>query len=223
MRLFDAMPPYLTYQAPLSLIIFHKMVFAIGIRQFHTTLVSAEKNGLQKLIPPRLKTIWNQMLVETKGAGNGPERFEMIRQKYKALTADEIQKYKNKLQEQFDAEKKLFMETLRSFTPTEIDSENRRRSKEAHSTGSRYYRLRHPDVPKKPSSAFILFYKELRNNPKLRQELGIPEAISTLVEETQNASKAWKELAEDKKKPFIDKSKALKEQYDKFMKEAGFR
>ncbi len=59
--------------------------------------------------------------------------------------------------------------------------------------------------PKKPMTPFFMFKEE---EAKKGNKMG-----------GKDAGKAWKELPEDKKQPYIDRHKKAKEAYDKYMQE----
>ena len=64
------------------------------------------------------------------------------------------------------------------------------------------------DAPKRALSAFFFYIKERRETLKKEQpNLDIKEIVKTMSAE-------WKELSDDKKKPYIDKAEADKKRYE---------
>ena len=78
-------------------------------------------------------------------------------------------------------------------------------------------KVRDPDLPKRPNSAYFIFSNEKR--PSLMEKSKKENGKVAVTDVSKELGKMWKELNAKKKKPFEDKAVKDKERYEKEMAE----
>ncbi|XP_020079783.1 high mobility group B protein 7-like, partial [Ananas comosus] len=80
--------------------------------------------------------------------------------------------------------------------------------------GKKEKRMKNPNKPKRPPTAFFLFMDDFRKSYK---EANPGSKGGALVAKEGGAK--WKSMTEEEKKPYVDKAEELRAEYDKAVKE----
>lgn len=136
--------------------------------------------------------------------------------RYAALSEEERAPYIERSQA-LKKEYQVKLEEWKSnLTPEDIREENVFRAMQRRLGKSRRANMKDPNAPKRPSSAYFIFLRELRNNPALAEEVLHGEQDATKI--SVLAAAKWREYTEDTKRPYIEKANQERAEYDKQMR-----
>ncbi|KDN46814.1 HMG-box [Tilletiaria anomala UBC 951] len=137
-----------------------------------------------------------------KGAG---ERYNMLPDSEKA----KYHKESLRLKAQWERDMQAWKESL---SPEDIKLENAYRTQQRKAGKSRKSNLKDPHAPKKPLSAYFLFLRAIRSDPKMTDDVFGKEGETT--KQSVLAAAKWRELSDTEKQPFLAKADQDKLRYE---------
>ncbi|CAO1638771.1 unnamed protein product [Sympodiomycopsis kandeliae] len=138
-------------------------------------------------------------------------------QRYAALPDERKKEFQRRSQEakaQWEQDMRDWKNTL---TPEDIKQENMYRTAQRKAGKSRKGNLKDPNAPKKPLSAYFLFLRAIRADPKMTEDVFHGEQETT--KQSVLAAAKWRSLGEVEKHPFLEKAEADKVEYERARKE----
>ncbi|TIB93103.1 hypothetical protein E3Q19_01492 [Wallemia mellicola] len=179
-----------------------------------------------KLNPPKqAPTPWQLFFTEEleKARQQGKVEIGVISHSaselYKKLTDSEKQPYIEQSKQLRTKQAKEFADYIKSLPLDLLKRENSIRSK-LRKQGKKggVQRIKDPNAPKRPLTAYFAYLKDLRENESIRREVFGDSAVSwiesSIIEQSKTASDKWKELSDDFKQTYKDRATEAKKKYE---------
>lgn len=138
-------------------------------------------------------------------------------QRYAALPEEKKQEFQRRSQEAKEQWERDMLAWKSTLTPEDIKQENMFRTAQRKAGKSRKGNLKDPNAPKKPLSAYFLFLRAIRADPKMTEDVFHGEQETT--KQSVLAAAKWRSLPEEEKQPFLEKAEADKVEYERLRKE----
>lgn len=138
-------------------------------------------------------------------------------QRYAALPDEKKQEFQQRSQEAKAQWEQDMKDWKNKLTPEDIKQENMYRTAQRKAGKSRKGNLKDPNAPKKPLSAYFLFLRAIRADPKMTEDVFHGEQETT--KQSVLAAAKWRCLDEAQKHPFLEKAEADKVEYERARKE----
>lgn len=138
-------------------------------------------------------------------------------QRYAALPEEEKKEFQRRSQEAKDQWERDMHEWKSNLTPEDIKQENMFRTAQRKAGKSRKGNLKDPNAPKKPLSAYFLFLRAIRADPKMTEDVFAGEGETT--KQSVLAAAKWRSLDEQAKHPYLEKAESDKVEYERLRKE----
>lgn len=138
-------------------------------------------------------------------------------QRYAALPEEKKQEFQRRSQEAKEQWERDMLAWKSTLTPEDIKQENMFRTAQRKAGKSRKGNLKDPNAPKKPLSAYFLFLRAIRADPKMTEDVFHGEQETT--KQSVLAAAKWRSLPEEEKQPFLEKAEADKVEYERLRKD----
>ncbi|PWN26594.1 HMG-box, partial [Jaminaea rosea] len=138
-------------------------------------------------------------------------------QRYAALPDEAKKEFKRRSDEAKEQWERDMLAWKQTLTPEDIKQENMFRTAQRKAGKSRKGNLKDPNAPKKPLSAYFLFLRAIRADPKMTEDVFHGEQETT--KQSVLAAAKWRSLPEEEKQPFLEKAEADKVEYERQRKE----
>lgn len=179
-----------------------------------------------KLNPPKqAPTPWQLFFIEELEKARQQGKIEIgvishsASELYKKLTDSEKLPYIEHSKELRAKQAKEFADYIKSLPYDVLKRENALRTK-LRKQGKKggVQRIRDPNAPKRPLTAYFAYLKDLREKGDIRDRVFGSGAAgwieSSIIEQSKSASDKWKELSEDFKQTYKDRAIEAKKKYE---------
>ncbi|TIB40503.1 hypothetical protein E3P86_00664 [Wallemia ichthyophaga] len=178
-----------------------------------------------KLSPPKqAPTAWQLFFIEELDKARQQGKIEIgvishsASELYKKLTDAEKMPYVEHSKELRAKQAKEFAEYIKSLPYDVLKKENSLRTKLRKQGKKGVQKIRDPNAPKRPLTAYFAYLKDLRDKEDFRQSIFGNDATgwlqSSIIDQSRAASDKWKALSEDVKQTYKDKATEAKKKYE---------
>ncbi|KAI7879967.1 HMG-box [Lichtheimia hyalospora FSU 10163] len=192
---------------------FHRLAISRPVQQCRTFVAARQLRpkrftSVLENVPPKPRSGWQIFCRENLKDYKGPdgktsiiEANRALSVKWRSLSESDKEHYNDIFRKEAAVHQEAYDRALQNATPQQLYDENQLRKK------YKLKELKDPKAPKRPSLGGYMYYLvELRKNDSSFNSL-------PLMEQSKEASKRYKALSDQEKKPYIQQAEAAKQKY----------
>ncbi|CDH53049.1 hypothetical protein RO3G_11206 [Lichtheimia corymbifera JMRC:FSU:9682] len=192
---------------------FQRLAISRPVQQYRTYVAAKQLRptkfkSILENVPSKPRSGWQIFCRENLKNHKGPDGKTKIVEANRALSAQwhslpeaEKERYREIFKKEAAAHEEAYERALQNATPQELYDENQLRKK------YKLKELKDPKAPKRPALGGYMYYLvELRqNDPSF--------GTMPLMEQSKEASRRYKALSDQEKKPYMEQAEKAKEKY----------
>ncbi|CDS08515.1 hypothetical protein LRAMOSA09876 [Lichtheimia ramosa] len=192
---------------------FNRLALSRPVQQYRTYVAAKQLRptkfkSILENVPPKPRSGWQIFCRENLKNYKGPdgktnivEANRALSSKWHSLSDADKERYYEIFKKESAAHKEAYDRVLQNATPQELYDENQLRKK------YKLKELKDPKAPKRPALGGYMYYLvELRQNDRSFGDM-------PLMEQSKEASRRYKALSDQEKKPYIEQAEKAKQKY----------